>query len=63
MPIRRSITRKERWVRTGPVHKSTRKTREIRNREEGNREERLAGRKWEIGLGIMDLGIYLDAWV
>jgi len=46
LSIRRSITREEIWVRTGPVHKGTRKTREIRKREEGRGKlRRKAGRQ------------------
>ena len=49
-------------VRTGPVHKSSRETRETSNREV-NRKGRRAGRKPEMGLNPKNLEMYLDAWV
>ena len=45
---------------TGPVHRSSRETRETSDREV-NRKGRRAGRKPEIGLNLKE--IYLDAWV
>lgn len=52
-------------VRTGPVHRSRRETRETSNREvNGKRHEgRVAGRKLEMGLNLKNLKIYLNAWV
>ena len=49
-------------VRTGPVHKSTRETRETSDREV-NRRGRRAGRKLKMGLNLKNLEKYLDAWV
>ena len=47
-------------MRTGPVHKSSRETKETSDRE-ANRKGMRAGRTPEIGLNLKE--IYLDAWV
>ena len=47
-------------MRTGPVHRSSRETRETSDREV-NRKGRRAGRKPEIGLNLKE--IYLDTRV
>jgi len=54
---------KNEWMRTGPVHKSSREMREIGNLEEANRDGRLVGRKLKIGLDLNDLGIFIKKWV
>lgn len=50
-------------MRTGPVHKSSKETREKNRREDVKWEESVPGRKPEMRLDLKRLGILLDAWV